>query len=858
MLPLPTQDQARAQAQVNMSSLILILVQKVGVILQKAGKMRIVTRSRTPLGQEKMTPLPTSDNLAEEDASEHSDSKGDDQQSGKESQSDNDESNESTDDDGDVPFSQDIPQSDNDVSSESWVGYDNIQTSEPLSSYLPLYCLFVPEKDKVLSKDLSFPTIVGPRVNVRTVQNSRLVSPDDARKNILLSMTKMDCSSRNPLNGNITTTFFAFEKSADGYNGLGDGVFLDSFSGNPDPIGPKTYIARAIKPDDIKKAIEFVIGEDYNPDDGSALTVEDYMREIQAHIPLNHPYDDLKNWYDSKTWTANPWAGENRYDFETGKNDQEKAKLLKRTIMEQLAHHTKIAMSPVDGIHRVANLGAAIFGAVPEGCSTGFQLEVQKFLSSICGTSSGKMAIMKDGPHDLVEVDTNMIMNIVSPHTDVGLTKQFCDHMMDFSAYKQQQNSNSQPHTTNDGIAFLLKGLSERFNKFEPGYLFQDETQEDALSKAWKHVYDLESERDADGNKMKRKYILGKGKKMTRKYFKDHAPQISSWALDELMNDLLSREQINSYRSKSLGGHYITCWVRDFSRWLKKSLKEIHDDHHALLSQLVPDLRIKELIDLKDEEWISLFKTVSDVGKSKCTDEKIAIIPGLQKRNTLIGMLTRNRCTPHLSNYGRAGLAEKTVSQQYGFQHAMEIVWLIEWAFIDKSSYDAVYGLFFNAKPDVMLFPQNTSIAKDHILRTLTCIIYVITSSVFASRDLWKSGMMDPNGRNCRQVWNRMCEQGLDAMLLRHAIKDSMTFFSKIGFNPKYPAALQFHNCPDFKSVVKGCPGVVKEKGGVRMFHAGALICKDLVWFHVVTFVAQLAKEIRGRGRWRYVHVIAC
>mmetsp|Transcript_22121 Transcript_22121/g.53604 ORF Transcript_22121/g.53604 Transcript_22121/m.53604 type:complete len:108 (-) Transcript_22121:1840-2163(-) len=106
-------------------------------------------------------------------------------------------------------------------------------------------------------------------------------------------------------------------------------------------------------------------------------------------------------------------------------------------------------------------------------------------------------------------------------------------------------------------------------------------------------------------------------------------------------------------------------------------------------------------------------------------------------------MLARNRMTPHLSNYGRYELAEKTVSKQYGFQHAMEIVWLIEWAFIDKSSYDAVHGLFFNAKPDVMRFPQNAGIiGKDQIMRTLTCIIYVITSSVFASRDLWKSGMM--------------------------------------------------------------------------------------------------------------------
>mmetsp|Transcript_22121 Transcript_22121/g.53601 ORF Transcript_22121/g.53601 Transcript_22121/m.53601 type:complete len:188 (-) Transcript_22121:1239-1802(-) len=89
-----------------------------------------------------------------------------------------------------------------------------------------------------------------------------------------------------------------------------------------------------------------------------------------------------------------------------------------------------------------------------------------------------------------------------------------------------------------------------------------------------------------------------------------------------------------------------------------------------------------------------------------------------------------------------------------------------------------------------------------------------------------------------------MCEQGLDAMLLRHAIKDSTTFFSKIGFNPKYPPALEFNICPDFKSLVS-----VNEKGGV--FHAGALICTDLVWFHVITFVAHLAKEIRGRGRLR-------
>ena len=76
----------------------------------------------------------------------------------------------------------------------------------------------------------------------------------------------------------------------------------------------KTYIARAIKPDDIKRAIEFVIGGNYNQDDESALTVENYITEIQAHIPLNGPYEDLKNWYDSKIWTANPWAREDRYD----------------------------------------------------------------------------------------------------------------------------------------------------------------------------------------------------------------------------------------------------------------------------------------------------------------------------------------------------------------------------------------------------------------------------------------------------------------------------------------------------------------------------------------------------------------
>ena len=795
----------------------------------------------------KLTPL-TSANPANEDALKHSGNEGDDSQSDKESQSDNDESDEPTDDDDCVPFSQDIPQSDNDVvSSKSWKGYDNIQMIKP-SSYLPLFCLFVPEKDKLLSQDLSFPTIVGPKVNVRIVQNARVLSPDDARENILLSMIKMDCPSSNPVNGDITTTFFAFEKSPDGFNGLGDGVSLESFSGNDKPIGPKTYIARAIKPDDIKRAIEFVIGGNYNQDDESALTVENYITEIQAHIPLNGPYEDLKFWYDSKIWTANPWAREDRYDFETGKNDQEKAKLLKRTIMEQLAHETKIAMSPVDGIHRVANLGAAIFGAVPEGSSTGFEIDIQKFSSSICGIRSGKswkMAIMMDGSHEAVEVETNTIMNIVSPHPDVGLTKQFCKDMVEFSAFKQQQNSNSQPHTLNDGIAFLLEKLSERFNEFEPGHLFQDETKEDALSKAWKHKYDLESEVSAMRKSME-------GERMVRKFFEDHAPKISQWALDELLKDLSSKGKINFYRSKNLGGHYITCWVRDFSRWLKKSLKEIHDDNHALLSQLVPELRIKELIGLKDDEWISLFKTIRKA-KSKTGEENIAIIPGLQKRNTLIDMLARNRMTPHLSNYGRTELAEKTVSKQYGFQHAMEIVWLIEWAFIDKSSFDAVHGLFFNAKPDVMRFPQNPGIiGKDQIMRTLTCIIYVITSSVFASRDLWRLGMMDTDGRNYTRVWNRMCEQGLDAMLLRHAVKDSTTFFSKIGFNPKYPPALEFNICPDFKSLVS-----VKEKGGV-VFHAGALICTDLVWFHVITFVAHLAKEIRGRGRLRYVHVIAC
>ena len=104
----------------------------------------------------------------------------------------------------------------------------------------------------------------------------------------------------------------------------------------------------------------------------------------------------------------------------------------------------------------------------------------------------------------------------------------------------------------------------------------------------------------------------------------------------------------------------------------EKSLKEIHDDNHALLSQLVPELRIKELIGLKDDEWISLFKTVR---KGKSNPQKIAIIPGLQKKHTLIEMLARNKMTPHLSNYGRHELAEKTVSKRYGFQHAMEIVW---------------------------------------------------------------------------------------------------------------------------------------------------------------------------------------
>ena len=187
----------------------------------------------------KLTPL-TSANPANEDALKHSGNEGDDSQSDKESQSDNDESDEPTDDDDCVPFSQDIPQSDNDVvSSKSWKGYDNIQMIESLSSYLPLFCLFVPEKDKLLSQDLSFPTIVGPKVNVRIVQNARVLSPDDARENILLSMIKMDCPSSNPVNGDITTTFFAFEKSPDGFNGLGDGVSLESFSGNDKPIGPK-------------------------------------------------------------------------------------------------------------------------------------------------------------------------------------------------------------------------------------------------------------------------------------------------------------------------------------------------------------------------------------------------------------------------------------------------------------------------------------------------------------------------------------------------------------------------------------------------------------------------------------------
>jgi hypothetical protein len=416
----------------------------------------------------------------------------------------------------------------------------------------------------------------------------------------------------------------------------------------------------------------------------------------------------------------------------------------------------------------------------------------------------------------LISIDAEVKLSCVLPPKDGDFNREFCLIMQKLSAHCQKSNGSLQNHTLKDGIPFLQKQLLQHFRSFKPGYLFDDEMESDPLSEAWSH------------HVTKVPTSVEEGRRQMREYFDATAKQISPEAVEELIQSF--EEKVPPYQPRCLGGNYILCWIIEFSKWLKTSLRVIYTKNQDLIDLIAPTLKIGELIELEDDTWISLFQSVTD----KKIDDRVlkgSILPCLYKRSTLIGILEHNHA-PEKTNYKRPSLDH--------LQHAMEFVWLTMWSFLDKSTHKAVHALFSNAKPDEKKFPQESIGDQKHIERTLTCIVHVITCAVYASRDLWRNGMpMSREGRWKNARWNKMCNNGLEALLLRDAINDAIKFFSKIGFNPVYPSDLKYDKCNDMREII--------EQAGGRKWHAGALIAADLVWFYVISFAAQLSREITSR-----------
>ena len=418
-----------------------------------------------------------------------------------------------------------------------------------------------------------------------------------------------------------------------------------------------------------------------------------------------------------------------------------KKRILRRFIHENLAKLTKILLLLSDGLHRSAVVDGATTGVAPPGATEALKRELDEFQSTL---DSG-FPFLK-------------LLSVSMKFPKHQLDQRFCAHMLRLSGTNQLSQTLAEPHTSKHVVlSFIRLVRDEMAVKFRPGFLVGK-----GVFGSW---LDPQIEKD--------KYGTGEWTNDMRKGV--FVALVVESKFDPKEVELYCKD-LSFDKDHEIGEHYIKFWVQQFQAFLRTTLLFIHENNRHF-SGIAPEIGIEEIAKKSISWWENIFKYKNDSGRGDKGYGDFDPFPNSYKKTMLFSLLVRpsSKCPFDDSNrYLRTG---------YEATH-LEFVWIVLWSFLSEDTFDTVTRFLSEASPDASLYPQGSVGSKPQTTRFFTCLVQVISCSVYASKEVWNRGFVHKNRRN-NFKFNHIGACGLHVLLLMSAADHSIKCFAKIGIDPQ-------------------------------------------------------------------------
>ena len=298
----------------------------------------------------------------------------------------------------------------------------------------------------------------------------------NGNKNVFQAVVENKEPANNPMMGPMIATAVSY--SVFTQNEETDPLLLHSVQHNRYDL---QLVATILTTQDIENALRWLHGVNYKHDtvENVSSGLAEYFEALKT-VNINGNVSELTEFIEEHKWEGPciwfPKILEEIHHYGV----EDKKRMLRRYIHENLAWMTKILLLLSDGLHRAATIDGATVGVAPPGASHDLIDKTDVFVKSLTARKVGDHNLLAlPAGQDTKPMDSLIAIGIKFPNNT--LDARFCRHMRMHSGKNQQDQAQSEVHTIKFIIHEVLQRMKEKMAEdFRPSFLLGP-----GLHKAW-------------------------------------------------------------------------------------------------------------------------------------------------------------------------------------------------------------------------------------------------------------------------------------------------------------------------------------------------------------------------------------
>ena len=597
-------------------------------------------------------------------------------------------------------------------------------------------------------------------VNIRSTVIPAKLSGSNPRDNLLLAVmngTAIETlPGRNPLVESGT-----FEGVLSSFSPTIDDKWIIKPTSEPVDEGAGTALyATPATPKILKKAIKWLtLPETSSTKTASSCeSVQELFANFMAFLTAANIHGkklaDLIDFIKSRKWEGDLWCGpSDAFISDLAKFEcTEQRRLCVRYIVFNMSHQTRIAIFPVDSLHRIAAIDMLVNGIAPNYI-VGETAEIFKtFVDSI-------QTVIVDEHHLLYSLKFDMMlkMNLYRPEK---LYQQFGLYMLTKSAESQMFHDKSTPHTVMNLLDICMRRvLTPIYESAKtPWPLYINKDFKHGLRRLCDHAHEFNQD-ISEG--LQDFYTILKTDNLLHGDIngKETYPEIEKLFRSDKPQGKPDTDF--HYKLHICFDVYIHLWIFEFTKSLHESITALYEGF-VCLNDLVPDILIRQISEMNVADFQKFWpkKTINQhhiFSLAFMKDGLDRMLPGKQDpfRNRTVGCLNTS---------------------------TIDFLFTLTLASLSPDCYSCI-NIFAATKhaPTVRQIAAGTPEQASRMIRICLLLVRTISDT---SYDYWHQTYFSRSIVPTTIWCNKMQKSGVMVMLLMSAVKHTYEFAIYIGVNP--------------------------------------------------------------------------